>query len=334
MKNKWLGSLLICGLAFVFAACDSIVSGNEYVPKIGVILSSYPYLFDAVDIKEGFDNQNNWKAISEFVYSERDQEKQYGQIDTFLLEEKVDVLAVCLANNGGDNAVINAVMAKAKAAGIPLVFFSSETNGQPDFYEIRIDQNEVAGILGKILADYWKDPANNPDRNGDGDMQYLMVHGPLANMEAKARKEKTIPAIEAEGITVDCLKEFDGEWGMNPSKKAELKAWLEGSVGSTVEAVICGNDQMALDVIDVLAEIPALAGIPIVGTDGTDEAIAAINEGKMLGTVLQDFVKVGAAVFDVCYALGVGNAVTGEGHEWTLTGKIITIPPKGIQKEE
>jgi methyl-galactoside transport system substrate-binding protein len=161
-------------------------------------------------------------------------------------------------------------------------------------------------------------------------MQYIMIHGPLSHPHASIRKEKTVEAITGAGITVDNLSEIDGKWGLDDASKASIKTFLESNKGQKVEAIICGNDGMALGMVEVLNEIPYFSDkkIPIVGIDGTKDAIEAINSGDMLGTVLQDFEKIGEKTFDVCYALGVGESINNPGG-----GKCIVIPSMKITKD-
>ena len=315
MKGKYIFVVLIFG--FIFAACDTDDSGID-TPTIGIILH------DANDgavevIKNGLDNKNNGKAELEYLYSQGNQETQNGQIDTFLAK-KVDVLAVSLVD-ANDATNISAIITKAKNAGIPLVFFLSGSGSQTEVYDIEADQNEIAALQGEIIADYWR-KYTTADRNSDGKMQYIMVHGPLSHPHASIRKEKAIKAITDAGIMVESLLDFNGEWWLDDTKKASIKTFLE-TTGQTVEAIICGNDSMALGMVEVLNELSYFAdkNIPIVGIDGTSDAITAINSGDMLGTVLQDFEKIGEKTFDVCYALGVGENVNNSNG-----GKRIMIP--------
>jgi methyl-galactoside transport system substrate-binding protein len=326
------GFCVILVFGFVFTSCDTSTGGNgkTYVPTIGIILHDERDLCAKI-VKAGFESKNNGKAILEFADSHGSQDTQNGQIDTFIAK-KIDVIAVNLEDTN-DITNINAIITRTKNADIPLVFFYQGAGNQSEVYDIMADQNELAALQGAIIVDYWK-VASGADRNDDNKMQYVMVHGPEDSIDANIRKTKIIEVIEGAEITVDKLFDFDGAWWLDEERKGSIKALLQEKLD--VEMIICGNDGMALGMIDVLKEIPYFADedIPIVGIDGTADAIAAINEGKMLGTVFQDFETIGKVAFDICYDLGVGENIPNTGTGWSIsTGKHVVVPSKKIVKE-
>jgi methyl-galactoside transport system substrate-binding protein len=334
MNGKWIvGCCIILVWGSVFTGCDIIPGGNEktYIPTIGVILHDEKKDSAIKVVREGIVSKNDGKAKLEFEDSEGDQNTQNGQIKDFI-EKNVDVIAVDLVNTN-DTTTINGIITKTKEANIPLVFFLSGAGNQSAVYGIMADQNEVAALQGEIIADYWK-ATSGADRNGDGEMQYIMVHGPADHSDANIRKTKAIEAVVEAEITVKKLFEFDGAWGLDAAKKADMKTRLESPENQVVEAIFCGNDGIALGMIEVLKEIPYFAdkNIPIVGIDGTEDAVKAVNEGKMLGTILQDFETIGKATFDICYALGIGESIPSS-TEWSIDGKHVVVPSRKKIKE-
>jgi methyl-galactoside transport system substrate-binding protein len=334
MGNNWgVGLAAILLLGVIFVACDATPNDDEerYVLTIGLILRNEgdPAVASA---KTGFVNKNNGKVAVKFEDSRDDKDTQIQQIDTFL-KEKVDVLVVSLAG-ADDEDNIDAIITKAKNADIPLVFFLTGSGDQTEFYDIETDENKIAALQGKIIADYWHSNTEG-DRNNDNKMQYIMVHGSAGNPVADARKTETIAAIENAGIMVEKLRDIDGAWGLDETKKVEIEAFLQSPDGQTVEAIICGNDAMALGVIGVLEDIPYFTDkdIPVTGIDGINGAIEAVNSGKMLGTVSQDFEKLGEVTFDICYALGTGESIPDPGTGWIKNENHIVLPPKKIIKE-
>ena len=74
--------------------------------------------------------------------------------------------------------------------------------------------------------------------------------------------------------------------------------------------------------------------IPVVGIDATAPAVKAVQDGLMLGTVLNDAVNQGTATFKLAYVLAQGLTPTKENTGYTITdGKYVWIAYKKITKE-
>ena len=54
-----------------------------------------------------------------------------------------------------------------------------------------------------------------------------------------------------------------------------------------IKGVICGNDTMAMGAIAAIKNAGLAGKIAVIGVDGSDEAAAAIRDGAMTGTALQ-----------------------------------------------
>ena len=62
------------------------------------------------------------------------------------------------------------------------------------------------------------------------------------------------------------------------------------------------------------------------------EIVTLIEEGKVVGTVLNDAPNQAKAVIDLCLNLANGKDAV-EGTEWVLDGKAVRVPYVGITKE-
>jgi methyl-galactoside transport system substrate-binding protein len=66
--------------------------------------------------------------------------------------------------------------------------------------------------------------------------------------------------------------------------------------------------------------------------DATAPALQALEQGTLLGTVLNDAKNQGKATFDLAYALATNKPVTAAG--WTITdGKYVWVPYQKVTKE-
>jgi methyl-galactoside transport system substrate-binding protein len=192
---------------------------------------------------------------------------------------------------------------------------------------------ESGTYQGQIAVDYFK---SNPaaDKNKDGIIQYIMIKGEPGHQDAELRTEYSVKAITDAGMKVEKLAEDTAMWDRVRGQE-KMSAFLAAQ-GDKIELVLCNNDDMALGAIEALkAEGYNTGGakyIPVIGVDATAPAIKALEDGTLLGTVLNDGVSQGKASFDIAYAVATGTDPANAG--WTLSdGKYVWVPYQMVTKE-
>jgi methyl-galactoside transport system substrate-binding protein len=304
--------ILLCALAAV-ALIASCGPAKPKKPNIGITIYKFDDNFMSI-VRDKIDTLAKAVGPDKLIYSiqdgQGDQSKQNDLIDQFLTKG-----ATCLALNMVEPASAPVVIQKAEAKKVPIVFF----NREPDATEMaKYDKAYYVGAKaqqsgtyeGEIVADYWK---ANPkaDKNHDGKMQYVMLLGDPANTDAKYRTEYSIKAVEAAGITVDKLAEDTAMWQTGDAQN-KMQAWL-AKFGNKIEVVFANNDAMAIGAINALKAAGYFKGgkyMPVVGVDAIPEALDALQQGTLLGTVLNDADKQGQATFDLSYSLAQGQPAT------------------------
>jgi methyl-galactoside transport system substrate-binding protein len=88
------------------------------------------------------------------------------------------------------------------------------------------------------------------------------------------------------------------------SQAAALSDQYFEKYGDQIELIICNNDDMALGVIDTV-ERRGLSFNNIVGIDGTPAGLAAVQQGKMLGTVVIDYAEQAKLIFNLASTLAM-----------------------------
>ncbi len=265
-------------------------------------------------------------AKIEIVDSEGQQAKLNDQVDVFI-SKKVSVLAINLV----DPASAKAIIAKAKAANIPLILFNKEPTeaGAMASYDkvwyVGTNSAESGIIQGQMMVNDWK---ANPswDRNKDGVVQYVLLKGEPGHPDAEARTKESVKAFVDAGIKVQQLAlEADPNWSTQHGND-KMAAWLTSSFGKNIELVICNNDGMAFGAINALKA--AGVKLPLYGVDALDQALTHIADGEMNGTVLNDGVNQSRATVDLAINAAMGKAPT-EGTAWKLATdgtKAVRIP--------
>lgn len=122
------------------------------------------------------------------------------------------------------------------------------------------------------------------DLNHDGVLQYVLLEGEEVHQDASFRTETSIKYLTESGLKPQRIGQGTAEWMRKPAYEL-MKKWLSTS-DKKIEVVISNNDEMALGALEEVNERKELTLPAIVGIDGTKDAIEAVNNGEMIGTVI------------------------------------------------
>ena len=303
---RLLAVILLCALLIgSLAACRGMGEGEIsvfYYTYADTYISSVRSAMDKA-LRDAGLMFNNYDANSM-------QTTQTEQIDTAIAKGS-RMLLVNIVDTGSDDAA-KAIISKAKAADIPVIFFNRSVSEEVvKSYDkclfIGTDYEMAGHMQGTLIGNYLVDNYDELDLNGDGKISYVLFKGQQGNAEAEARTKYSVedcnsiliengfPALSFYDSknTGGYLVDQGGNWSSqaaNDYMKTILSAHSE-SGRNMIELVISNNDEMALGAISALNEAGYnKAGgkvIPVFGVDATDGAIAKIKEGAMTGTIRQ-----------------------------------------------
>ena len=221
-----------------------------------------------------------------------DQAEQTNQINNFIAT-KVDVMILNLVQSSSAPTVTDL----AKEAGIPVVYI----NREPDETEesrwasdgikatyVGADARQSGTFQGEEIAEL----DNKGDINGDGTVKYIMIQGDPENIDAQYRTEYSVKALtEKSGLKADELLIQRGDWDQAKGQQIAQDALTQ--YGKDIEVIFCNNDAMALGALQAINAAGRKVGedIYIVGVDALAEAVQDVSEGKMTGTVFNDFIS-------------------------------------------
>lgn len=247
---------------------------------------------------------------------------QNDQVEKFLSQ---GYNAICV--NEVDRTAASYIIDKAKAAGVPVVFFNREPVEEDllrwdKVYYVGSDAGEIGDLQGQIIADAFLSKPE-ADKNGDGILQYVMLEGEPGHQDAVIRTEYSIRRLNLEGIQTEKLANDTANW-QRAQGMTKMSQWIAAH-GNRIEAVISNNDDMALGALDAYraAEITDLP--LIVGADATPAAVEAVDGGRMTGTVVNDAEAQARAIFEIAYSLAQG--LEPSGHVDGLKGRYVFTPP-------
>jgi methyl-galactoside transport system substrate-binding protein len=303
-------------LAVGFAGTLSSCQGSGGKPRIGVALSSVDDGYIAA-ARRAVESEAAGKARLSVLDGQNQSSIQGDQVRA-LIADKANAVLV----DPVDSTSIEPFAFLAKSSDIPIVFFGRNLPDSPAHlwdkaYFVGGKAEEAAGLQAEILADYWKDHPE-ADKNGDGKLEYILIRGDnhhASELAAELSREK---AFAQAGIACVKLAEIDAGWtraSANQQLSDRLKTLAALGRGKP-EAVLCGNDEMALGAVEALRMAGMLKGseyTPVLGIDGTSFAIDAIGEGTLLGTVRCDAGQQGRAAFILASTLAARAAPSATG---------------------
>jgi len=343
LKKHLLVVSIILVVSMLLAACQTATPATQApaVTKpaaaaevsIGVTIYKYDDNFMSF-VRRNIEKNATGKATLLMNDSQNDQAKQNDQIDT-MISKGVKSLAINLV----DPQAASAVITKAQAAGLPVIFFNKEPSKTDlDSYAkawyVGTTSAESGVMQGKIIVDSWK---AHPewDTNKDGKLSYVLLKGEPGHPDAEARTKYAIDTVKAAGIEVVELELQTGMW--DSAKAKDLVDALYAKHKDAIEYVIANNDAMALGAIASLKANGYFGAdkkvMPVVGVDAIPDALAAIKAGELVGSVLNDAANQGKATFDLAYNVAMGKDVLA-GTTWKLDeNKAVRVPYVGITLE-
>lgn len=316
-------------LALTMVACQG---GGDKKPQIGVTIYKYDDNFMSF-VRRAVEKGVGDKAEVLMQDSQNSQATQNEQVD-MLIAKKVKSLAINLV----DPQAAATIIEKAKAKGIPVIFFNKEPSeadlkSYDKCWYVGTTSAESGIMQGKVVAESWKANASY-DKNGDGKIQYVLLKGEPGHPDAEARTKYVIDEVKAQGIEVEELELQTGMW--DSAKGQELMdAWL-AKHGDKIEFVIANNDAMALGAIESLKGNGYFKDgkfMPVVGVDAIPDALEQIKAGTLVGTVLNDAKNQGQATADLALNAALGNDIL-SGTTWKLDDKkAVRVPYVQITKD-
>ena len=219
-----------------------------------------------------------------------DQAEQTNQIQNFIASG-VDVMILNLVQASSAPQVTD----MCKDAGIPVVYI----NREPDTAEeerwasdsisatyVGADARQSGTYQGEEIVE----TANKGDINGDGKVSYIMVQGDPENVDAQYRTEFSVKALTDAGLEVEELLLQRGDWDQAQGP-ADRSGCFNPDSATRSRLFSVTTMHMALGALQAIdaAGRKVNEDIYLVGVDALTEAVQDITEGKMTGTVFNDY---------------------------------------------
>ena len=266
--------LKVFGVAALLVAVSSAASAAG--EKIGLVVSTQNNPF-FVTLKEGAVKKANELGYELIVLdSQNDPSKELGNVED-LLVKGVDVL---LINPTDSDAVVSSVRA-ANRSKIPVVTLDRAANGGKVVSHVASDNVLGGEVAGNYIVE---------KLGGKG--KVVELEGIPGTTAARDRGEGFNKAIVGKlDVVAKQAADFDRTKGLTVMENI-LQAQPE------INAVFARNDEMALGALKAI-ESSGRKNVIVVGFDATDDAVAAVKDGKLSATVAQKPAEIGAIGVEV-----------------------------------
>ena len=218
-----------------------------------------------------------------------DVEEQIAQIE-YLIEKDVDVIAVIAVDSRG----LSDVVAKAKRAGIRVIAYDRLlTDAGVDLY-ISFDNERIGQMMAECIA------ANTPA----GGKVFMMCGSPEDNNVSLVEKGvySVMDKTDLEIVGTAYADNWLGEMGY-----AAVSGFLDE--GGELDAVMCGNDDIASQVIRALSERRLAGEVCVVGQDADLSGCQRIVEGTQTMTVYKSIETLAMRAAESAVALAEEGSV-------------------------
>ena len=273
--KKVMAMVVACLLLVGLTACSC--SGGEGKKTVGLSVSTLnnPFFVTLVDGAKEKAKELDIKLI--VVDAGDDSAKQVNDIED-LMSKNIQVLIV----NPVDSSAVAPVVGDAIAKGIKTVSVDRGVEGQTVDVAIASDNVKGAELATKYLIELVGKDAKVAELTGIEGSSAAIDRGKgfhnIADKELNVVASQTANFNRAEGLSV-----MENILQANPD----------------LVGVFAHNDEMALGAVE------AISGkeIVIIGFDATDDALAAIKEGKMAATIAQKPALMGEMSVDAAVKL-------------------------------
>lgn len=266
------------------AATDTAASGETIKIGVSVADQSNPFYIDIVDGMESAAKDGDELVIVDAGF---DAAKQLNDIDD-MIQQGVKVMLIDPVDS---NAIKSAVEA-CDAAGIPVIAYNSPLN-----FEIASTVATDNYLAGQLVGE-----AMGKALDGKGEVAMLTYNVAEVCLDRANGFKDAI----AEYPDIKIVEEQEIQPGTDtalPVAENILQAYPD------LAGMFALNDPSALGCVAAVESANLLDQVQIVGVDGSDDAKAAIAEGKMLASAAQDPVQIGSVAIETAYKVIAGEEV-------------------------
>ncbi|MDV7143395.1 ribose ABC transporter substrate-binding protein RbsB [Tropicimonas sp. TH_r6] len=262
----------LLGLATATAMLLGTTAPSFAADTLALVVSTLNNPF-FVTLKEGAEEKAGELGYELLVLdSQNDPAKELAAVED-VLNKDVKLLMI----NPTDSDAVRSAIRAANRKDVPVVTLDRGASGGDVVSHVASDNIQGGEMAAELVNATFEGAAKVVELQG--------VPGTSAARDRGEGFNKGIDAVDGLMIVASQAADFDRTKGLNVMENI-LQAQPE------VNVVFAHNDEMALGAIKAIEA--AKRDILVIGFDGTDDAVAAVNDGSMLATVAQQAAMIGS----------------------------------------
>ena len=257
---------LVLSLLLVLTMCSALA---EEKPLIVIITPSHanPYFKTVADAASAKAEELGYDSL--VIQHDDDVTKQAEAFDTAIARKA----AAIICDNAGADATIAPVQA-AKAAGIPTFLVDREINSTGDAVAQMVSNNyQGASLVAEYFVECMGEEGN-----------YVEMLGKESDTNAGVRSQGFHDVIDQyEGLVM--IEQQTANWEQTEAYE-KMESIIQAQGAENIKGVICGNDTMAMGVIEACLKA-GMTDVVVCGFDGSNDVRDSILRGEIKATGLQ-----------------------------------------------
>lgn len=283
-----LGIILVCNIC----GCQSNKEEKNSILRVGIVTYTQddPFINALKEQLKGNLKTMETKDMKIMISERNGDNDQRDQNEA--VEEMIDAGCDIMCINLVDRTEPSKIIKMARQNNIPVIFFNREPVKEDlkqwdKLYYVGCNAEQSGKMQGQIAAKYIK-KNKKVDKNYDGKIQYVLLEGEAGHQDAISRTDCSVKTIIGKGIKLEKLSYQFADWNRGQAENKTNQ--LIEQYGDKIEMIISNNDEMALGVLEAYkkSKYDKKQWPIIFGIDGLDDALTAIKNGEMQGTVYND----------------------------------------------
>ena len=257
---------LVLSLLLVLTMCSALA---EEKPLIVIITPSHanPYFKTVADAASAKAAELGYDSL--VIQHDDDVTKQAEAFDTAIARKA----AAIICDNAGADATIAPVQV-AKEAGIPTFLVDREINSTGDAVAQMVSNNYQGASL---VAEYFVECMGEEG-------SYVEMLGKESDTNAGVRSQGFHDVIDQyKGLVM--IEQQTANWEQTEAYE-KMESIIQAQGAENIKGVICGNDTMAMGVIEACLKA-GMTDVVVCGFDGSNDVRDSILRGEIKATGLQ-----------------------------------------------
>ncbi len=264
---KKLIALVLTAMMLVSLMAASAIAEEKSLIVVITPSHSNPYFKTVADAASAKAEELGYASM--VIQHDDDVTKQSEAFDTAIARKAVAIIC----DNAGADATIAPVQA-AKAAGIPTFLVDREINSTGDAVAQMVSNNyQGASLVAEYFVEMMGEEGN-----------YVELTGKESDTNAGVRSQGFHDVID-QYEDLKMIEQQTANWSQTEAFE-KMESIIQAKGAANIKGVICGNDTMAMGVIEACLKAD-MKDVVVCGFDGSNDVRDSILRGEIKATGLQ-----------------------------------------------